>query len=152
MTINRKLSVETFWSEEDQEYVAKCDEYPSLSWLAESPKEAVDGLASLVRQEKEDRTTEAVLLERIEQLEENYSSILSVIDQRIVNALINNRPQQQQRPDLFWKGVKDIIGEKAADTPIRLMNFVASYAKEQGIQGGEEMYQQASDIYRSSFQ
>jgi hypothetical protein len=87
-----------------------------------------------------------------EALDKRDEQLKAYIDERIVNALVNSRPQQTQRPDLFWKGVKDIIGEKAVDTPIRLMNFVASYAKEQGIQGGEEMYQQASDIYRSSFQ
>lgn len=26
------------WSEEDQEYVGLCVEFPSLSWLARSPK------------------------------------------------------------------------------------------------------------------
>jgi hypothetical protein len=88
------------------------------------------------------------LLEEI--LDKRDDNLKVYIDERIVSTLVGKRPPQQ-RPDLFWTGVKNIIAEKASDTPIRLMNFVASYAKEQGIQGGEEIYQQASDIYRSSF-
>lgn len=36
------------WSPEDGEYVATCVEFPSLSWLAESQIEALQGLDSLV--------------------------------------------------------------------------------------------------------
>lgn len=36
------------WSAEDGEFVATCLEFPSLSWLAESRNEAVDGLEKLV--------------------------------------------------------------------------------------------------------
>lgn len=36
------------WSTEDDEYVATCLEFPSLSWLAESRSDAIDGLEALV--------------------------------------------------------------------------------------------------------
>lgn len=36
------------WSEEDGEYVGLCAEFPSLSWLAESPEEALHGIRQIV--------------------------------------------------------------------------------------------------------
>jgi len=33
------------WSEEDKEYVGLCTEFPSLSWLAESPESALKGIS-----------------------------------------------------------------------------------------------------------
>jgi predicted HicB family RNase H-like nuclease len=36
------------WSEEDQEHVGLCAEFPSLSWLAATPEEALAGMRRLV--------------------------------------------------------------------------------------------------------
>lgn len=36
------------WSEEDQEYVATCSDYPSLSWLAKTEADALEGLLLMV--------------------------------------------------------------------------------------------------------
>mgnify|MGYP001766652874 FL=1 len=36
------------WSPEDQEHVGLCTEFPSLSWLAASPEEALSGIRQLV--------------------------------------------------------------------------------------------------------
>lgn len=36
------------WSEEDQEHVGLCAEFPSLSWLEETPERALSGIRSLV--------------------------------------------------------------------------------------------------------
>ena len=36
------------WSDEDQEYVGLCVEFPSLSWLASSPEAALRGIRSVV--------------------------------------------------------------------------------------------------------
>jgi len=36
------------WSPEDNEYVGLCTEFPSLSWLAESPEEALRGIRQVV--------------------------------------------------------------------------------------------------------
>ena len=45
--INKKYDYKVFWSEEDQEYVATCDEFPSLSWLSECPIQALCGIVGL---------------------------------------------------------------------------------------------------------
>lgn len=42
------------WSGENQEHVGLCIEFPSLSWLAESPEEALKGIRRLVRECVED--------------------------------------------------------------------------------------------------
>ena len=36
------------WSEEDQEYVGLCAEFPSLSWLESTPEKALQGIRVLV--------------------------------------------------------------------------------------------------------
>jgi predicted HicB family RNase H-like nuclease len=42
------------WSEEDQEYVGLCAEFPSLSWLAGSQDEAWQGIRRLVAEVVQD--------------------------------------------------------------------------------------------------
>ena len=42
------------WSPEDQEHVGLCAEFPSLSWLAASPGEALVGIRQLVCEILED--------------------------------------------------------------------------------------------------
>ena len=37
------------WSEEDQEYVGLCAEFPSVSWLEDTPEKALQGIRTLVR-------------------------------------------------------------------------------------------------------
>jgi predicted HicB family RNase H-like nuclease len=36
------------WSEDDSEYVGLCIEFPSLSWLSESPESALAGIRKVV--------------------------------------------------------------------------------------------------------
>ncbi len=36
------------WSEDDKEYVGLCTEFPSLSWLATKPEQALKGIRKLV--------------------------------------------------------------------------------------------------------
>ncbi|MEN8216553.1 MAG: hypothetical protein ABFS56_09290 [Pseudomonadota bacterium] len=36
------------WAEEDAEYVGLCTEFPSLSWLAETPEFAFKGIRQVV--------------------------------------------------------------------------------------------------------
>lgn len=38
------------WSEEDQEYVGLCAEFPSLSWLEKTPEKALAGIRKLARE------------------------------------------------------------------------------------------------------
>ncbi|MBP2292217.1 type II toxin-antitoxin system HicB family antitoxin [Azospirillum rugosum] len=42
------------WSPEDNEYVASCAEFPSLSWLDEDEVEALRGIRNLVAETVED--------------------------------------------------------------------------------------------------
>lgn len=39
------------WSEEDQEYVGLCVEFPSLSWLEETPEKSLSGIRAVVVEE-----------------------------------------------------------------------------------------------------
>jgi predicted HicB family RNase H-like nuclease len=47
-TSPEKYTYRVMWSEEDQEHVGLCAEFPSLSWLAETPGEALNGIVELV--------------------------------------------------------------------------------------------------------
>lgn len=38
------------WSEEDQEYIGLCAEFPSLSWLEETPEKALAGIRKVVKE------------------------------------------------------------------------------------------------------
>lgn len=42
-------SYRVIWSEEDKEHVGLCAEFPSLSWLAATPEEALRGIRGVVR-------------------------------------------------------------------------------------------------------
>ncbi len=45
------------WSEEDQEHVGLCAEFPSLSWLAATPEKALAGIRKLVKEVLSDMTS-----------------------------------------------------------------------------------------------
>ena len=44
-----KFTYRVMWSEEDQEYVGLCTEFPSLSWLKPNPEAALKGMRALVK-------------------------------------------------------------------------------------------------------
>jgi len=48
---NDRYTYRATWSEENQEYVGLCAEFPSLSWLAPSPETALKGIRELVSEE-----------------------------------------------------------------------------------------------------
>lgn len=48
------------WSEEDEEYVGLCTEFPSLSWLDQTQEEALRGIRQLVADVIEDMTANNV--------------------------------------------------------------------------------------------
>lgn len=48
MLTDDKYSYRVLWSEEDAEHVGLCVEFPSLSWLAATPEEALSGIRSVV--------------------------------------------------------------------------------------------------------
>jgi predicted HicB family RNase H-like nuclease len=45
---NDHYTYRVMWSEEDNEYVGLCAEFPSLSWLASSPESALRGIRRVV--------------------------------------------------------------------------------------------------------
>jgi predicted HicB family RNase H-like nuclease len=50
MLQNDRYTYRVTWSEEDNEYVGLCVEFPSLSWLEPSPEEALKGIRQVVAQ------------------------------------------------------------------------------------------------------
>lgn len=53
LKINR-YTYRVTWSEEDEEYVGLCAEFPSLSWLDEKPESALTGIRQIVDDVVED--------------------------------------------------------------------------------------------------
>lgn len=45
---NDRFTYRVSWSDDDQEYVGLCAEFPSLSWLAASPEAALRGIRRVV--------------------------------------------------------------------------------------------------------
>jgi len=45
---NDRYTYRVTWSEDDDEYVGLCAEFPSLSWLAKKPEVALKGIRKLV--------------------------------------------------------------------------------------------------------
>ncbi|MBM3156555.1 MAG: toxin-antitoxin system HicB family antitoxin [Chloroflexi bacterium] len=45
---NDRYTYRVTWSEEDEEYVGLCAEFPSLSWLAGTQEEALQGIKKVV--------------------------------------------------------------------------------------------------------
>ena len=41
---NDRYTYRVTWSEDNQEYVGLCNEFPSLSWLDKSPESALKGI------------------------------------------------------------------------------------------------------------
>jgi predicted HicB family RNase H-like nuclease len=50
MLQNDRYTYRVTWSEEDNEYVGLCVEFPSLSWLEPSPEETLKGIRQTVAQ------------------------------------------------------------------------------------------------------
>jgi predicted HicB family RNase H-like nuclease len=48
MLENDRYTYRVTWSEEDEEYVGLCAEFPSLSWLAPEPEAALRGIRQVV--------------------------------------------------------------------------------------------------------
>jgi len=45
---NDKYTYRVTWSEDDNEYAGLCAEFPSLSWLADTPEKALKGIRKVV--------------------------------------------------------------------------------------------------------
>ena len=63
---NDRYTYRVTWSEDDNEYVGLCAEFPSLSWLARTPEAALKGIRKLVADVVKDmRTSEESIPEPI---------------------------------------------------------------------------------------
>jgi predicted HicB family RNase H-like nuclease len=45
---NDRYTYRVIWSEDDQEYVGLCAEFPSLSWLGKTPESVLKGIREVV--------------------------------------------------------------------------------------------------------
>jgi predicted HicB family RNase H-like nuclease len=54
MMKNDRYTYRVTWSEEDGEYVGLCVEFPSLSWLAQTPEDALKGIRQVVAEVVDD--------------------------------------------------------------------------------------------------
>ena len=54
MLQNDRYTYRVLWSEEDGENIGLCAEFPSLSWLASDPAEALKGIRQVVAEVVED--------------------------------------------------------------------------------------------------
>jgi predicted HicB family RNase H-like nuclease len=50
MLKNDRYTYRVTWSEEDDEYIGLCAEFPSLSWLESTPEAALHGIRQVVAQ------------------------------------------------------------------------------------------------------
>ena len=59
---NDRYTYRVTWSEDDQEYIGLCTEFPSLSWLDQTPEAALKGVREIVEGVIEDmkRTGEEI--------------------------------------------------------------------------------------------
>jgi len=84
------------WSEEDGEHVALCAEFPSLSYLAEKPTNALQGLVKLVG-------------EVVEDMEENGEPIPEPIAGKAYSGKFQVRIPPEQHRNLAIKAAEDGI-------------------------------------------
>ena len=54
MSMNDRYTYKVMWSAEDEEYVGLCEEFPSLSWLDDTPEASFFGIRRLVAECVED--------------------------------------------------------------------------------------------------
>ena len=59
---NDRYTYRITFSEEDNEYVGLCAEFPSLSWLADTPEAALKGIRKLVGEVLEDMQKEGEII------------------------------------------------------------------------------------------
>jgi predicted RNase H-like HicB family nuclease len=60
--LNDRYTYRITWSEEDMVYAGLCTEFPSLSWLAGSPEEALAGIRAAIADVVADMETSGELV------------------------------------------------------------------------------------------
>ena len=98
MNINHKhYTYRVNWSVEDNEFVGLCAEFPSLSWLAETQEEALQGILQVVQEVILDmqRSGEEVQIPK-PLAERNYSGEFRVrIPSKVHRALVTQAAEQR---------------------------------------------------------
>ncbi|UTD54939.1 Aca2/YdiL-like domain-containing protein [Halomonas sp. MS1] len=61
---SQRYSYSITWSEDDQQFVGLCSEFPSLSWLSDSQEDALKGIAQAVQDALEDMENDRELIPR----------------------------------------------------------------------------------------
>ncbi|WP_163836095.1 type II toxin-antitoxin system HicB family antitoxin [Spartinivicinus ruber] len=92
------------WSEDDQEYVGLCTEFPSLSYLDESRMNALEGICSLVKSVAAD-------------MKENGETVPEPISEKAYSGKFMVRiPPEQHR----------LLAMRAAESGVSLNRYVSS--------------------------
>lgn len=86
----KRFVYKVFYSDEDECYVATCEQFPSLSWLADTAVHALDGMVSLAAQTLEDLREEKV--EELEKIASEYDASIRKGDKfsKILEYLLKN--------------------------------------------------------------
>ena len=104
------------WSAEDEEYVATCLEFPSLSWLADSRNAAIDGLEALVAEYQSlARAAEAKVAEVVADLHANGEDVPVPISERRYSGTFNVR---------IGEGLHRSLAMNAAEERVSLNQYV----------------------------
>ncbi len=82
------------WSAEDAEFVASCLEFPSLSWLAGSQVEALQGLVDVVR-------------ETLADMEEQGEEVPAPLSERRFSGKFNVRVGESLHRDLAMRAAEE---------------------------------------------
>lgn len=82
------------WSAEDDEYVATCLEFPSLSWLADSRADAIEGL-------------EALVADIVQDMEENGEKVPQPLAERRFSGTFNVRIGEHLHRDLAMHAAEE---------------------------------------------
>lgn len=116
----RKYTFSVAWSDEDTEHVGVCAEFPSLSWLEETPEAALAGIRRLIAE------TVAELIESNEPLPEPRTFV-TASGQALV------RPSDDEGTSL-QRGIKqDPDNAELAGEEIRELRPFREFAAERGI-------------------
>lgn len=65
------------WSAEDQQWLGTCDEYPSLSWLADTHGRACSGICELAFAVRDDQTVDDT---RLNQVVQTLRAVIAKLD------------------------------------------------------------------------
>ena len=99
MLKNDRYTYRVTWSDEDEEYVGLCAEFPSLSWLAKNPEKALQGIRKVVSDIVADMKKSGILV------------WLRATPETIKKRIVQDEKTEDQRPSLTAQGLLEEIEE-----------------------------------------